>query len=91
MLKYVYQTDPKLMVEYIKIYGNILKCIKIYMNILKIYENILRISNPKVVQWDPVAEEWTVRISVLLPSSSSPSSLSLSESLSSPYYHYIDC
>ena len=36
---------------------------------------MLRRSNPKVVEWDPVAEEWTVRISVLpkLPSSSSPS------------------
>ena len=103
MLRNVYQTYPKrMMVGYIRIYGNIIKCIMIYINILKIHENISRRSNPKVVEWDPVAEEWTVRISVLpkLPSSSSPSSsssLSLSESSSSPleflsssYNHYLD-
>ena len=82
MLRQVYQNDPNLMVaECIKIYGNILEYIIIWQNIFKR-------SNPKVVEWDPVAEEWTVRITVLpkLPSSSSPSSssLSLSKSLPSP-------
>ena len=51
---------------------------------------MLRRSNPKVVEWDPVAEEWTVRISVLpkLPSSSSPSSSSPSLSCQNLYHRH---